>query len=257
MFKKIFIKLCNENNVAPTVVCQKIGLSNAVFSKWDDSSVPRKATLFKIAEYFGVSVDYLLGKEDTRPAEPRQELTQLDAERVYPIPLFENVSAGFGSYAINEIVDYVPLYFTNATEAAETICIRVRGDSMSPKIEDGDVVQVRKQDEVSNGAIAVVLLDGDEGLVKHVLYGDGWIELRSLNPLYKPMRFTGPDTLRVRTVGLVTKIIKNVSGQVHELPSPAPISEKKQALLDLLDQLDEDQLKQIDDYIEFIANRNK
>lgn len=257
MFWKNFIFLCKNKNESPSAACSALGFSATMATKWKNGSVPRETTLIKIAEYFGVTVDYLLGKEDTRPAEPRQELTQLDAERVYPIPLFENVSAGFGSYARNEIVDYVPLYFTNATEAAETICIRVRGDSMSPKIEDGDIIQVRKQDEVSSGSIAVVLLDGDEGLVKHVLYGDGWIELRSLNPFYKPMRFNGPDALRVRPVGLVTKIIKNVSGQVHELPAPAPISEKKQALLDLLDQLDEDQLKQIDDYIEFLANKKK
>ena len=256
MFKKIFIKLCNENNIAPTAVCQQIGLSNAVFSKWDDASVPRKATLYKIADYFGVTVDYLLGKEDERPTEPRQSLTQLDAERVHMIPLFENVSAGFGALAMNEVVDYVPLYFTNSIEAQETICIRVRGDSMSPRIEDGDIVQVRKQDTVDSGAIAVVLLDGDEGLVKNVLYGDGWLELRSLNPLYKPMRFNGPDSTRVRTVGLVTKIIKNVGAQSRDLPAP-PISERKQALLDLLDQLDEDQLQQIDDYIEFLARKKK
>lgn len=64
MFKKIFIKLCNKNNVAPTVVCQEIGLSNAAFSKWDDNSIPRKTTLQKIADYFGVSVEYLLGTEE-------------------------------------------------------------------------------------------------------------------------------------------------------------------------------------------------
>jgi repressor LexA len=257
MFKKIFIKLCSERGESPSFVCGKIGISPAAFSQWSDDTIPRKVTQQKTAEYFGVSVDYLLGKEDISPQEPMQTLTQLDAERIYSIPLFESASAGFGSYAINEIVDYVPLYFTNATEAAETICIRVRGDSMSPKIENGDIIQVRKQDEVANGSIAVVLLDGDEGLVKHVLYGDGWIELRSLNPFYKPMRFNGPDALRVRPVGLVTKIIKNVSGQVHELPSPAPISEKKQALLDLLDQLDEDQLKQVNAYIDFIAKRGE
>lgn len=66
MFKEQFIKLCNEKGVAPTVVCQSIGLSNAVFSKWGDESIPRRATLQKLADYFGVSVDYLLGNTDEK-----------------------------------------------------------------------------------------------------------------------------------------------------------------------------------------------
>lgn len=61
MFKETFIRLCNEKGVAPTVVCKAIGLSDAAFSKWTSESVPRQATLMRISDYFGVSVDYLLG----------------------------------------------------------------------------------------------------------------------------------------------------------------------------------------------------
>lgn len=60
MFKQNFIRLCNKKGVAPTVVCQQVGLSNAAFSCWTDSSVPRQSTLLKISEYFGVSVEELL-----------------------------------------------------------------------------------------------------------------------------------------------------------------------------------------------------
>lgn len=67
MFKKIFIDLCNEKNVSPSAVCKSIGLSNAAFSCWSDDSVPRRATLQRLADYFGVSVDYLLGNEKEKP----------------------------------------------------------------------------------------------------------------------------------------------------------------------------------------------
>lgn len=65
MFKQIFTKLCAERNVDPTVVCRKIGISKSNYSNWNDSSVPRATTLQKLADYFGVSVDYLLGKEES------------------------------------------------------------------------------------------------------------------------------------------------------------------------------------------------
>lgn len=66
MFKKIFIDLCNKKGVAPTKACTDNGLSNAAFSKWTDESVPRRATLQRMADYFGVSVDLLLGKTEQK-----------------------------------------------------------------------------------------------------------------------------------------------------------------------------------------------
>lgn len=66
MFKDIFIDLCVKRNEAPTNVVKKIGLSNAAFSCWNENTIPRRTTLLKIADYFGVSVDYLLGKDDKK-----------------------------------------------------------------------------------------------------------------------------------------------------------------------------------------------
>jgi transcriptional regulator with XRE-family HTH domain len=63
MFKENFIKLCNKAGKTPTAVCAEIGLSNAAYSKWDEKSVPHRATLLKIADYFGVPADTLLEGE--------------------------------------------------------------------------------------------------------------------------------------------------------------------------------------------------
>jgi SOS-response transcriptional repressor LexA len=207
MFKENFIKLCNAKGVAPTIVCKAIGLTGTAFSKWDDDSIPRKATLMKFADYFGVTVDYLLNN-NTKPDEPTPTLITMERQNVHMIPLFETVSAGFGALAIDEVIDYIPLYFTSASEAAETICIKVRGDSMYPKIEDGDIIQVHKCDSVDSNTLAVVLLNGEEGLVKKVVYGETWLELHSINPMYKTMRFNGPDVDRVQILGEVKLIMK-------------------------------------------------
>lgn len=207
MFKDNFIKLCNKHKVAPTAVVQEIGLTASTFTKWDSNTVPRRATLLKLAEYFGVTVEELLnGKEEKR--DYGQTITVMDRNRVYMIPMYETVSAGFGALAVDYVVDYIPLSISSASEAKQTICIKVSGDSMFPKIEDGDIVQVTKQESVPNGAIAVVIIDGEEGLVKKVVFGDNWIELHSINPMYKPMRFNGEATARVSVVGLVRRIIK-------------------------------------------------
>ena len=126
------------------------------------------------------------------------------------IPVFESASAGFGAYADESICDYIPCIIDNEYDVPNTLCIRVIGDSMSPKIEDGDIIQVLKQSSVDSGSIAVVLIDNDEGYVKKVYYGHDWIELHSFNPNYPVMRFKGPEVQRINVVGKVVKIIRNV-----------------------------------------------
>lgn len=210
MFKNNFIKFCNLNNESPSAVCRKIGIAPATFSCWTDESVPRKATLMKIADYFGITVEELLREDEPPRRVPDDKLFVLERQNVHMIPLYENAAAGFGALAIDNVVDYIPLYISSPSEAAETICIRVRGDSMYPTIDNGDIIQVHKQTSVDSGSVAVVLVDGEEALVKKVVYGKDWIELHSFNPMYKTMRFNGSDVLRIRVVGLVKKVTKEI-----------------------------------------------
>ena len=63
MFKKNFIKICNLKGTLPTVVCKAIGLSPSAFSQWSETTVPRESTLYKIADYLGVTVEQLLADD--------------------------------------------------------------------------------------------------------------------------------------------------------------------------------------------------
>lgn len=162
----------------------------------------------KIATATGVTARYIMGWEDTH--QDTSNISAVYEDSIRMIPVFESVSAGFGAYAENQIVDYCPFRIPSEHEAAETIAIRVTGDSMSPKIEDGDIIRVRKQESVDSGSIAVVLLDGDEGLAKKVIYGDNWIELHSINPYYPVRRFENEEVLRIRVVGLVKGVFREI-----------------------------------------------
>ncbi len=204
MFWDIFVKLCNEKGEKPNPVAQKLKISSGAVTRWKNGATPQSTTLQKIADYFGVSVEYLVGTTKEAP-----NLGAVYDKTIHMIPVYETVSAGFGVMAQDYIVDYQPFAMSSQTEANESLFIRVKGDSMYPKIEDGDLILVHKQNSVDSNSIAVVLVDDTEGFVKRVLYGEDWIELHSINPEYKPHRFEGRDVLRVRVIGLVTKIIKN------------------------------------------------
>lgn len=65
MFWNVLYKLCEENSTKPYVVAKAIGASNAVCTKWKNGSIPNGETLLKLANYFNVSVDFLLGRTDT------------------------------------------------------------------------------------------------------------------------------------------------------------------------------------------------
>ena len=175
-----------------------------------------QSKVVEFAKVLQTTPAYLMGWEeneqkklDRQNISLKSNISAVYNDNIHMIPVFESVSAGFGAYASSDILEYTPIYIPCQYEADNTICIKVTGDSMYPKIEDGDIIQVYKQDSVDSGSIAVILLDDDEGLVKKVYYGDDWIELHSINPMYPIMRFEKEDVTRLRVVGLVRKIIKN------------------------------------------------
>ena len=240
MFWKNFLKLCETINKKPTAVIIELNLSRGSVTHWKNGKIPSSANLQKIADYFGVSVEYLM-KDDCAEHSAGPEIQPLDQSNLRMIPLFESVAAGFCAYASEDIQDYMPVYFHNPSEAEQTLCIKVRGDSMYPKIEDGDIIQVHKQEAVDNGAIAVVLLDGNDGLVKKVYYNATGIELQSINPTYPPMRFDGADATRIRVVGLVTQVIKGINGRkVNSIR----MADSKKDLYDSIDKMNAKQLRE-------------
>lgn len=209
----VFVKLLKEHGVTAAQVAKSTGIPQSTLSEWKHGNYQPKADkMKKIADYFGVSVAYLMGESNEMyPSEENKDgnTIVLPNKKIRMIPLYESVSAGFGALANDMIIDYVPLFIASDIEANETLCIKVTGNSMYPKIEDGDIVQVQRVDSVDSGKIAAILLDGEEGLVKRVVYGDDWIELQSINPEYPPKRFEGADVQRISVVGLVKKIIKD------------------------------------------------
>lgn len=167
-------------------------------------SLPMKK-LAECAQVLDTSVDYLVDG-----TEPSNCNIVTSSSHIYEIPIFASVSAGFGVYANSEIVGYEKAYIENPADAEDTMFVIVSGDSMEPKIEDHDLIQVRRQTSVDNGDFGVVIVDETEALVKQIFYGATWIELRSLNPNYPPTRYEGKDVVRLRVVGKVQKIIKTL-----------------------------------------------
>lgn len=200
--------LRKKNKMTQEALGKLIGVQRSAIRKYEHGEVENipRSSIQKMAEFFNVSPSYLMGFDD----QDKSNIETIITDNIYMAPLFESVSAGFGAFADDQIVDYIPCLIYSKSEAKETICIRVTGDSMYPKIEDGDIIQVHKQSSVDNGDIAVLLIDQSEGVVKKVVYDENTINLISINPMYPIRSFSGRDVLRVSVVGKVRKIIKDV-----------------------------------------------
>lgn len=211
VFKNRLRQALSEKKMKPVELAAATGISKARISQYTNGVyVPKSQAVHLIARALGVSEAWLLGMDVEKQPERSNVSEVIGGDRIYRIPVFESVSAGFGAYAANEIVDYIPTIITNPYDVDDTIAIRVTGDSMYPKIEDGDIIIVRRQTSVDSGSIGVVLLDGGEGMVKIIEYGSTWIELRSINEKYPVQRFEGAEVQRLRVVGKVQQIIKKL-----------------------------------------------
>ena len=185
-------------------LADKTGLSKSTLQRYETGKTLKlpveKAKIIALA--LETTVEYLLGIETQIETPP-------EIANVFSIPVFDSVSAGFGCYADSSVVGFKPTYLSGVADAGEYLWINVKGDSMSPKIENGDVILVRKQDSVENGSVAVVMIE-DEAFVKKIRYGKDWIELHSFNPYYPVRRLEKEEAARVSVVGLVKEVCKKL-----------------------------------------------
>lgn len=130
------------------------------------------------------------------------------AGRGVRIPVLGRVVAGIPIEAVEEILDYEEIT-PELAATGEFFALQVRGDSMLPKLEEGDVVIVKKQEDVETGDIAIVLVNGDEATIKQVKKVNGGIMLYGFNPdVYEP-HFYSNQQIQELPVRILGKVIES------------------------------------------------
>lgn len=185
----------NLHNKTRQDVCDALGISYSTFSDWVNANkYPRIDKIEMLAKYFGVSKSDLV-------EEPQRK------NKKFLIPVLGRVIAGIPMDAVEEILDYEEISEDMARQG-EFFALQVKGDSMEPKFSDGDVVIVRKQEDVDSGDIAIVLVNGDEATIKKVQKFDGGINLVPTNSAYPVLTYTNKEIeqLPVRVIGKVVEL---------------------------------------------------
>lgn len=171
-----------------------LGVQRAAVQKWECGAVQnlKRKTIKKLSEIFNVPASSFVDSE-------------IDSTGVQ-IPVLGYVKAGIPMTAIENIIDYEEISQEQA-RTGEFFGLQIKGDSMEPRITEGDVVIVRKQETVENGEIAVVLINGDDATVKKFYKTDAGIKLVSTNPTYDPFFFT-PDEVNSLPVLIIGKVVE-------------------------------------------------
>lgn len=177
-------------------LAESIGVDRTTIVKYETGASKPTRNLQKIADFFHVSTDYLLERD--------AGLFELNEKK--RVPVIGSVRCGAGGPAYEYIDEYIAV--DDSYRADEMRGFRAEGDSMEPVILDGDICLVHLQAEVPDGAIAVVVIDGEEGTIKcvHVDRERGVITLQPKNPRHETRYFFGPDGAKVHIVGQVVEI---------------------------------------------------
>lgn len=189
-------RLMKEFNVSQSDICIRLKLKPSTFSDWVNAKTyPRIDKIEMLANYFGVEKSDLIEDKNENNLSTR-------------IPVLGTVKAGIPITAIQEILDYEEIS-SKMARCGEYFALRIKGDSMEPRMYEGDVVIVKQQNTVDNGQIAIVLVNGDEATVKKVRFRDNGIELIAFNSyVYEPHFYSAEDIhhLPVQIIGRVVEL---------------------------------------------------
>ncbi|MBQ7858878.1 MAG: helix-turn-helix domain-containing protein [Faecalibacterium sp.] len=203
-FSQLLKEARKKKRLSQTELAVKLGVTQQAVGKWEAGrSSPDPTTIARIAEILGTTTDYLLGLHQPGPE------TDAAAERFFGgyreslIPVIGTVKAGYGALAFEE--DYGKEY-ANVKDPANYFYLVVRGDSMEPRIQDGDLALIHRQNTLDNGDLGVVVF-GDEGegtLKKYIQRGNSII-LRAFNPDYEDKVIKGEELNHLYIAGKVVE----------------------------------------------------
>ena len=169
----------NKMGLERADLAKAIDVPYSSLTDWiNGKTYPRIDKIERMANYFNIEKSDLV--------EEHSKARKSTANR---IPVLGRVAAGAPIDAIEDIIDYEEI----SLAGDEYFALQIHGDSMEPRMYEGDVVICHQQEDAENGEIVVVTVNGDDATCKRLMKYQGGVALVSLNPKYPPMMFTEQD----------------------------------------------------------------
>ena len=187
-----------KSNKSRKDLCDDLGFVYTTFCDWYNGlKYPRIDKIEMLANYFNIQKSDLIEEKS---------VDSLHHIKGVKIPVLGYVRAGIPISAVEEILDYEEISEEMSSQG-DFFALQIKGDSMEPRMREGDVVIIKQQPTVENGDIAVVLVNGDDATVKKFYRSNSGIKLISINPAYDPFFFS-PDEVNTLPVKVIGKVVE-------------------------------------------------
>ena len=201
--------LRKKNAWSQEFLAEKLGYkSYTTIQKWEMGvSEPPLKVLNILADLFDVDMNDLANEDLETPSNTEPYIASPGSR----IPVYGCIPAGVPLEAISCIEGYVDVPSEWLASGDEYFGLKVKGDSMSPKYLDGDLIILRRQPDCESGQDAAVRINGDEATLKKVVKLQDGIMLQPLNPEYTPRMYDYNDELNpVEIMGVVVQLRRDI-----------------------------------------------
>lgn len=209
--QKIY-KLRTERGMTQAELAKIAGVSDKAVSAWESGTRdPKLKAIQNICSYFNLDLNSFVDEATDNFVSAYSSSSKSIPQGFSPmpetarVPRIGRIACGDPITAEENIEDYDEVLKSWHADFTLVCC----GDSMLPKIEDGDIVAIRSQPTVENGEIAAVRI-GDEATLKQVFVHDGFIELRPLNPEYRSIIKASDEMEDIRIEGKAVGLCRNL-----------------------------------------------
>lgn len=197
------MRICRGYTLA--YVAELLGIKEATMQRYESGEIKniKHETIAKLAEILNCSPAYLMGWDSNVGPIPNGSKHKNPG---VTINVLGQVAAGVPIEAIEDIIDTEEISEEMAA-TGDFFGLQIHGDSMEPRMYEGDVVIVRQQDDAENGEVVIAMVNGDEATCKRLKKYAGGIMLLSNNPKYEPMVFTNEDIIN-KPVKILGKVVE-------------------------------------------------
>ena len=203
IFSKNLIRLLQEHNKTQKEVAEAINVSPQTFNTWVKGiALPRMGKVQLLADYFHILKSDLIERKISDDNIKKSSLS-----KAVQIKVLGRVAAGIPLEAIEDVIDTEEIPQSLA-KTGEFFGLQIHGDSMEPRMCEGDVVIVRQQDDAESGDIVIAMINGHDATCKRLMKYAGGISLLSFNPLYEPMMFSNEE-IETKPVRIIGKVVEN------------------------------------------------
>ena len=206
-FSERLFNLVKEHNTDVNMLAQKMGIKSksTIYRYMNAEMSPKITTVKYLAEYYNVDPVWLMGYDVPMKRTLKNESNVFPVADVpKKVPVVGKISAGLPILAVENIECYEFAPSSYIKEGFEYFYLRVQGDSMNLKFNNGDIVLVQKQDTLENNEIGVILVNGDDATVKKYKSENGLVILEpmSTNP-ENTVQIYNPKNISINIIGKV------------------------------------------------------